>query len=60
MNAELATYSATLTTQYNAMDAAVAALKETQTYLTAEFNPERQSDLEHRHQQLEQRHDQHR
>jgi flagellar hook-associated protein 2 len=36
---ELATYSATLTTQYNAMDAAVAALKQTQTYLTAEFNP---------------------
>lgn len=39
LNAELATYSATLTAQYNAMDAAVAALKETQTYLTAEFNP---------------------
>lgn len=39
LNAELVTYSATLTTQYNAMDAAVAALKETQTYLTAEFNP---------------------
>jgi flagellar hook-associated protein 2 len=39
LNAELATYSATLTTQYNAMDAAVAALKETQTYLTAEFDP---------------------
>jgi flagellar hook-associated protein 2 len=39
LQAELATYSATLTTQYNAMDAAVAALKETQTYLTAEFNP---------------------
>jgi flagellar hook-associated protein 2 len=39
LNAELATYSATLTTQYNAMDAAVAALKQTQTYLTAEFNP---------------------
>jgi flagellar hook-associated protein 2 len=39
LSAELATYSATLTTQYNAMDAAVAALKETQTYLTAEFNP---------------------
>jgi flagellar hook-associated protein 2 len=37
--AELATYSATLTAQYNAMDAAVASLKETQTYLTAEFNP---------------------
>jgi flagellar hook-associated protein 2 len=39
LNAELATYSATLTAQYNAMDAAVAALKETQTYLNAEFNP---------------------
>ncbi len=38
LNAQLATYSATLTTQYNAMDAAVAALKQTQTYLTAEFN----------------------
>jgi flagellar hook-associated protein 2 len=38
LNALLATYSATLTTQYNAMDTAVAALKETQTYLTAEFN----------------------
>jgi flagellar hook-associated protein 2 len=43
LNAELATYSATLTTQYNAMDAAVAALKETQTYLTAEFNPNNSS-----------------
>jgi len=39
LTAELATYSATLTTQYNAMDAAVAALKMTQTYLNAEFNP---------------------
>jgi flagellar hook-associated protein 2 len=39
LQAELATYSAGLTTEYNAMDAAVAALKETQTYLTAEFNP---------------------
>src|SRR5277367_641657 len=39
LNAQLATYSATLTTEYNAMDAAVAALKETQTYLNAEFNP---------------------
>jgi flagellar hook-associated protein 2 len=37
--AQLATYSATLTAEYNAMDAAVAALKETQSYLTAEFNP---------------------
>src|ERR1700677_2044630 len=40
LQAELATYSATLTAQYNAMDTAVAALKETQTYLTAEFNPD--------------------
>jgi len=39
LQAQLATYSATLTTEYNAMDTAVAALKETQTYLTAEFNP---------------------
>jgi flagellar hook-associated protein 2 len=39
LNAELASYSATLTTQYNAMDTAVASLKEMQTYLTAEFNP---------------------
>jgi flagellar hook-associated protein 2 len=37
--AELATYSATLTAQYNAMDTAVAALKQTQTELTAEFDP---------------------
>jgi flagellar hook-associated protein 2 len=38
LTAQLATYSATLTTEYNGMDTAVAALKETQTYLTAEFN----------------------
>jgi flagellar hook-associated protein 2 len=37
LNAQLATYSATLTSEYNAMDTAVAALKETQQYLTAEF-----------------------
>ncbi len=43
LNAQLATYSATLTTQYNAMDTAVASLKETQTYLTAEFNPNQSS-----------------
>jgi flagellar hook-associated protein 2 len=43
LQAELATYSATLTAQYNAMDSAVAALKETQTYLTAEFNPNQSS-----------------
>ncbi len=39
LQAELASYSATLTQQYNAMDTAVASLKEMQTYLTAEFNP---------------------
>jgi flagellar hook-associated protein 2 len=39
LTAQLATYSATLTQEYNAMDAAVAALKQTQTYLNAEFNP---------------------
>jgi flagellar hook-associated protein 2 len=39
LSAELATYSATLTAQYNAMDTAVAALKESQTFLTAEFDP---------------------
>jgi flagellar hook-associated protein 2 len=39
LNAQLAAYSATLTTEYNAMDTAVAKLKETQTYLNAEFNP---------------------
>jgi len=43
LNARLATYSATLTSEYNAMDAAVAALKETQTYLTAEFDPNQSS-----------------
>lgn len=39
LNARLATYSATLTKEYNAMDTAVALLKQTQTYLTAEFDP---------------------
>jgi flagellar hook-associated protein 2 len=39
LNARLATYSATLTKEYNAMDTAVALLKQTQTYLTATFNP---------------------
>ncbi len=43
LNAQLATYSATLTSEYNAMDTAVAPLKETQTYLTAEFNPNQRS-----------------
>jgi flagellar hook-associated protein 2 len=37
--AQLATYSATLTAEYNAMDTAVARLKQTQTFLNAEFNP---------------------
>jgi flagellar hook-associated protein 2 len=39
LTAQLATYSATLTSEYNAMDTAIAQLKQTQTYLTAEFNP---------------------
>jgi flagellar hook-associated protein 2 len=39
LSAELATYSATLTAQYNAADTAIAALKESQTFLTAEFDP---------------------
>jgi flagellar hook-associated protein 2 len=39
LTAQLATYSATLTQEYNAMDTAVAQLKQTQSYLTAEFNP---------------------
>jgi len=39
LNARMATYSATLTKEYNAMDTAVALLKQTQTFLTAEFNP---------------------
>jgi flagellar hook-associated protein 2 len=43
LESELATYSATLTSEYNAMDTAVAALKETQTYITAEFDPNQSS-----------------
>jgi flagellar hook-associated protein 2 len=39
LSAQLATYSATLTAEYNAMDKAVAQLKQTQTFLNAEFNP---------------------
>ena len=39
LTAQLAIYSATLTSEYNAMDTAIAQLKQTQTYLTAEFNP---------------------
>ncbi|MDP9014362.1 MAG: flagellar filament capping protein FliD [Pseudomonadota bacterium] len=38
LNARMAVYSATLTAEYNAMDTAVALLKQTQTYLTQEFN----------------------
>jgi flagellar hook-associated protein 2 len=38
LNARMAVYSATLTAEYNAMDAAVALLKQTQTYLTQAFN----------------------
>lgn len=34
----MSVYSATLTAEYNAMDAAVALLKQTQTYLTQEFS----------------------
>jgi flagellar hook-associated protein 2 len=37
-NALLSAYSATITAQYNAMDTAVALLKQTQAYLTAQFN----------------------
>jgi flagellar hook-associated protein 2 len=43
LTAELATYSDTLTQEYNAMDTAIAQLKQTQTYLTAEFNPNQSS-----------------
>jgi flagellar hook-associated protein 2 len=39
LSAQLAIYSATLTAEYNAMDRAVALLKQTQTFLNAEFNP---------------------
>ena len=39
LNAQLASYSATLTAQYNAVDTTIALLKQTQNYLTAEFNP---------------------
>jgi flagellar hook-associated protein 2 len=37
--AQMAAYSARLTAEYNAMDTAVALLRQTQTYLNAEFNP---------------------
>jgi flagellar hook-associated protein 2 len=39
LSAQLAAYSARLTAEYNAMDTAVALLKQTQTFLNAEFNP---------------------
>lgn len=39
LTASMAAYSARLTAEYNAMDRAVALLKQTQTYLNAEFNP---------------------
>lgn len=39
LQAQMAAYSARLTAEYNAMDTAVALLKQTQTYLNAEFNP---------------------
>ncbi|MEO7207364.1 MAG: flagellar filament capping protein FliD [Steroidobacteraceae bacterium] len=39
LTAQLAAYSARLTAEYNAMDTAVAQLKQTQTFLNAEFNP---------------------
>jgi len=39
LSVQLSAYSATLTAEYNAMDKAVALLKQTQTFLNAEFNP---------------------
>jgi flagellar hook-associated protein 2 len=38
LTARMAIYSATLTKEYNAMDTAVALLKQTQTYLSQAFN----------------------
>jgi flagellar hook-associated protein 2 len=38
LTARMAIYSATLTAEYNAMDTAVALLKQTQTYLSQAFN----------------------
>jgi len=38
LNDRMKVYAATLTAEYNAMDAAVALLKQTQTYLTQQFN----------------------
>jgi flagellar capping protein FliD len=40
LQAQLSAYSARLTAQYNAMDVAVAQLKQMQTFLNAEFNPQ--------------------
>jgi flagellar hook-associated protein 2 len=40
LQAQLAAYSARLTAEYNAMDTAVAQLKQMQTFLNAEFNPQ--------------------
>ena len=39
LTVQLAAYSARLTAEYNATDNAVAQLKQTQTFLNAEFNP---------------------
>jgi flagellar hook-associated protein 2 len=39
LNDRMKVYAATLTAEYNAMDTAVALLKQTQTYLTQQFNP---------------------
>jgi flagellar hook-associated protein 2 len=38
LNDRMKVYAATLTAEYNAMDTAVALLKQTQTYLTQQFN----------------------
>jgi flagellar hook-associated protein 2 len=43
--AQLAAYSARLTAEYNAMDRAVALLKQTQTYLNAEFTSQQNTSL---------------
>ena len=59
LTAQLATYSATLTSEYNAMDTAIAQLKQTQTYLTAEFNPNQATSSELLEQQFGQRQPEH-
>jgi flagellar hook-associated protein 2 len=43
LQSQLAIYAATLTAEYNAVDNAVASLKQTQTFLNAEFNPNQSS-----------------